>query len=217
MKRTYSLVVLLAVGMVLALGATGCKKKLQNTTPLPGYRAGEVPASETPSPIIPANPGRDTAVRLPPPDLGTPTPVTPFNPDPTGTGGIPLGTTDRSTWNEDHETFKAEVVYFDFDKSNVRPDQVGKVKAVAERFRTMAAKALRIDGHCDERGTEEYNRALGERRALAVREALIKEGVAADLIDTRTYGEERPAEPGHNEAAWSKNRRGEFILLSPPK
>jgi peptidoglycan-associated lipoprotein len=76
---------------------------------------------------------------------------------------------------------------------------------------------LRIEGHCDERGTEEYNRALGERRALAAREYLVlQKGLDASLVDTISYGEDRPADTGHNEAAWSKNRRDEFILLKPP-
>jgi peptidoglycan-associated lipoprotein len=131
-------------------------------------------------------------------------------------GNIPFDPNiDRTNWREDHDTFQAETVYFDFDKSNIKPSEVGKIRAVAEQFKAMSAKALRIDGHCDERGTEEYNRSLGERRALSIREALVREGVAANLIDTRTYGEERPAEPGHDEAAWARNRRGEFIVLSP--
>jgi len=65
-----------------------------------------------------------------------------------------------------------------------------------------AGKALRIEGHCDERGTEEYNRSLGERRALAVRESLIHAGMDANLIDTISYGEDRPADPGHDKDAW---------------
>ena len=75
---------------------------------------------------------------------------------------------------------------------------------------------MRIEGHCDERGTEEYNRSLGERRAQSVRETLVRLGMDASMIQTITMGEERPAVPGHEEAAWSKNRRGELLLLSPP-
>jgi peptidoglycan-associated lipoprotein len=74
---------------------------------------------------------------------------------------------------------------------------------------------LLIEGHCDERGTEEYNRALGERRALALREALAKAGVSPDRIRTISYGKDRPVNPGHDESAWAQNRRGEFILLHP--
>ena len=81
---------------------------------------------------------------------------------------------------------------------------------------TMPYDALLIEGHCDERGTEEYNRALGERRALSVREFLVTLGVAPDRVETVSFGEDRPADPGHSSAAWDKNRRGEIVLLSPP-
>jgi len=67
-----------------------------------------------------------------------------------------------------------------------------------------------VEGHCDERGTQEYNMALGERRALAVRDYLINLGVPGQNLLTISYGEERPVDPGHNEAAWAKNRRAEF-------
>jgi peptidoglycan-associated lipoprotein len=78
-------------------------------------------------------------------------------------------------------------------------------------------QALRIEGNCDERGTEEYNRSLGERRALAVREELIRLGIDPTRADTISYGKDRPADPGHDESAWKKNRRDDFIVLSPPK
>ncbi|MFM8357398.1 MAG: OmpA family protein, partial [Verrucomicrobiota bacterium] len=72
-----------------------------------------------------------------------------------------------------------------------------------------------LEGHCDERGTDGYNLALGERRALSVREELLNLGVESDRLQTITFGESRPADPGHDESAWSKNRRAEFILLNP--
>jgi peptidoglycan-associated lipoprotein len=75
--------------------------------------------------------------------------------------------------------------------------------------------ALLVEGHCDERGTEEYNRALGERRALAVREQLAMAGADVSRVVTRSYGEDRPADPGRTEAAYAKNRRGEFVVLTP--
>ena len=74
---------------------------------------------------------------------------------------------------------------------------------------------LLIEGNCDERGTEEYNRALGERRALAAREALAKLGIDPMRIRTISYGKDKPADPGHDEAAWAKNRRDDFVLLHP--
>jgi peptidoglycan-associated lipoprotein len=86
---------------------------------------------------------------------------------------------------------------------------------VAKHLKGKPTDLLLIEGHCDERGTEEYNRSLGERRALALRDALGKLGVSGDRIRTLSFGEDKPADAGHNEAAWTKNRRGEFILLVP--
>jgi peptidoglycan-associated lipoprotein len=90
------------------------------------------------------------------------------------------------------------------------------VTAVADHLKANATAAVEVDGHCDERGTEEYNRALGERRALAVREELILMGVDGQRVVTKSFGEDRPIDPGHDESAWKKNRRAEFILLTPP-
>ena len=88
--------------------------------------------------------------------------------------------------------------------------------AVADYLKANSAKAVRVEGNCDERGTEEYNRSLGERRALAVREELIRLGIDPTRVDTISYGKDRPADPGHDEAAWSKNRRDDFIVLTKP-
>jgi peptidoglycan-associated lipoprotein len=74
-----------------------------------------------------------------------------------------------------------------------------------------------VEGNCDERGTEEYNRSLGERRALAGREQLIGLGIDSGRVDTLSYGEDKPLSDGHNESAWKQNRRDDFILLTPPK
>jgi peptidoglycan-associated lipoprotein len=121
-------------------------------------------------------------------------------------------------WVEDAEQpFKEDTIYFDYDKSTIKSSQTAKLDRIAAALKSRPGKGLRIEGHCDERGTEEYNRALGERRALAAREYLVlQKGLDASVIDTISYGEDRPADPGHNEAAWSKNRRDEFILLKPP-
>ena len=183
---------LLAAGL-LCLGAVGCKKNPQNTTPLPGYGPG-MTGSERPSDIDPGG-------------VITDIPST----------GIPAANVDRTAWPQDRETFRDQTVYFDFDRSNVKESEIAKLETVASQFRSQhQGKALRIEGHCDERGTEEYNRALGERRAQSVREALVRMGIDANLIETLTLGEERPLDPGHNESAWSRNRRAEIILLSPP-
>ncbi|MCA9537299.1 MAG: OmpA family protein [Myxococcales bacterium] len=101
-------------------------------------------------------------------------------------------------------------VLFDFDKSNIRRDQRGKLDAVAACMQDPNAAALLIEGHCDERGTEEYNLALGERRAEASKRYLEAKGVSAGRLNTRSMGESYPVDSGSNEKAWAKNRRTEF-------
>jgi peptidoglycan-associated lipoprotein len=131
-------------------------------------------------------------------------------------GDIPASNVDFDKMSADRNTFRDQTVYFEYDKANVRPSEVSKLERVASEMKSAyAGKALRIEGHCDERGTEEYNRSLGERRAASVRETLVRLGMNPSMIQTISMGEEHPAIPGHDEAAWSKNRRGELILLTP--
>ena len=101
-------------------------------------------------------------------------------------------------------------IYFDYDKSNIRTEFQPVLEGIAKWMGTKADRQLLIEGHCDERGTDEYNLALGERRALSVRRYLVALGIAAERLHTISYGEEKPADPGHDESAWSKNRRAEF-------
>ncbi|MFH0843983.1 MAG: peptidoglycan-associated lipoprotein Pal [Pseudomonadota bacterium] len=111
------------------------------------------------------------------------------------------------------EAFMSENIYFDFDKSDLGPEAQTILKKKAAWSRENTRFFVRIEGHCDERGTNEYNLALGERRAQSAKKFLVALGVPDDRIRTISYGEERPADPGHNEAAWAKNRRDEFKLL----
>ena len=104
-----------------------------------------------------------------------------------------------------------KTVYFDFDKANLRPEAKELLKVNAQVLKDNPDVTVSIEGHCDERGTVEYNLALGERRANAARQYLVDMGVAAARIRTISYGEERPADPGHNEGAWAKNRRAAFV------
>ena len=99
-----------------------------------------------------------------------------------------------------------QIVYFDFDKSNIRPEFSAVIKENAERL-ISSKQAVVVEGHCDERGSNEYNLALGQRRAEAVRQALVSDGVPEGQLKTISYGEERPVDTAHTEAAWSKNRR----------
>ncbi len=107
-------------------------------------------------------------------------------------------------------TIQREVVYFDFDQSEVKSQFYSTIKANADYMALEPNATVTIEGHCDERGTREYNIALGERRANAVKRALIAEGVSPSRIKVISYGEEQPAAEGHNESAWAKNRRAEF-------
>ncbi|MFP4037629.1 MAG: peptidoglycan-associated lipoprotein Pal [Desulfobacteraceae bacterium] len=111
------------------------------------------------------------------------------------------------------EAFESENIYFDFDKSEIKPEAQATLKEKAGWLKQNPEYSVRIEGHCDERGTNEYNLALGERRANAAKKYLISLGVSEDRVRTISYGEERPADPRHNEEAWAKNRRDEFKLF----
>jgi len=189
---------ILVLAVAMSFGATGCKKKPQGPTPLPGRSGAKVGGS---GPAVDNTGGMNGG-------------------DTTGvgstTGGIPqddLGNFENM--NMDRQAFAANTVHFAYDSSAVRSDDQANVDAVAAALSAEAANKVLIEGHCDERGTEGYNMSLGERRALAVREALVAKGVSPDRVRTISYGEAKPAVDAHDESAWSANRRGEFILLRP--
>lgn len=105
-----------------------------------------------------------------------------------------------------------KIIYFDFDKYDIKPEFRDAIKFNAQELNKNRSVKVTIEGHADERGTTEYNLALGERRAVAVQKALIAEGVDGSRLKVVSYGEERPVDPGHDEAAWAKNRRGQFSM-----
>ncbi|MFH1380335.1 MAG: peptidoglycan-associated lipoprotein Pal [bacterium] len=105
-------------------------------------------------------------------------------------------------------------VYFEYNKSTLRSDAQSTLKNHAIYFKEHADLEILVEGHCDERGTIEYNMSLGQRRANAVRNYLSKLGVSLGNISTISYGEEQPADFGHTESAWSKNRRAELKVRS---
>jgi peptidoglycan-associated lipoprotein len=114
---------------------------------------------------------------------------------------------------DEMKALENDKVYFDFDKSDLKPESQTVLKKIADWLSAHPAYALRVEGNCDERGTSEYNLALGERRANAAKKFLVALGIAENRISTISYGEERPADPGHNEEAWAKNRRDEFKFM----
>ncbi len=206
MKRTLCLNAI-AVAIAVVVGGVGCRKNTKPVTPLPARAARAPGPTAGPGPIG----GAGTL-----PEGGTGGETVRTTPE-SSTGGTPLA--DMGLFEGmrmDTNAFAAATVFFDFDSSVVRSSEQEKVDSVAAQLKLTPANALLIDGHTDERGTAEYNRALGERRALALREYLIGGGIAGDRIRTRSWGEDMPVDLNHDETAWSRNRRGEFILLLPP-
>jgi peptidoglycan-associated lipoprotein len=107
------------------------------------------------------------------------------------------------------------VIYFDYDSSEIKGDGTDIAAAHAKYLANNPSARVRLEGHTDERGSREYNIGLGERRAQAVRRALLLQGAADGETSTVSYGEERPAVAGHDEAAWAQNRRVEIVYLTP--
>ncbi len=106
-----------------------------------------------------------------------------------------------------------DTIYFDFDSYVLRQDARDLLDKNYDWMKNNASESVRLEGHCDERGSDEYNIALGEKRAKAARNYLKTRGVSADRLSIISYGKEKPADPGHNEDAWAKNRRVEFIIV----
>jgi peptidoglycan-associated lipoprotein len=209
------LVTTFAIAAALMLGVTGCKKMPKNVTNIP--RQGATPIQDDPSRINlgPGAQGNTPRGNTLGGDLNAngantgSTTLPPFDPNAAANlGSRPAGTDNR-------EVLKAETVYFDYDKASVKSSELPKVQRVASYLKNNATASLRVEGNCDERGTEEYNRSLGERRALAVRELLAASGIAADRVTTLTNGEDQPSDNGHDETAWAKNRRADFVVITP--
>jgi len=107
----------------------------------------------------------------------------------------------------------AAMIHFDYDKSNVRPDDAGILDQKVAVLQANPELRIRVRGHCDERGSDEYNLALGNRRAQAAKQYLVSHGIDASRIETQSWGEERALVDGHDEGSWSQNRRDEFEII----
>jgi peptidoglycan-associated lipoprotein len=105
-------------------------------------------------------------------------------------------------------------VFFEYDSAEITPAGRAVLDENAATLKSYSSWAITIEGHCDERGTAEYNLALGERRAVAARAYLLSVGIAGDRLRTVSYGKEFPFDPGHDEAAFSKNRRAHFVITA---
>jgi peptidoglycan-associated lipoprotein len=181
---------LTALGLALIL-TTGCHPE----------NLKEITGRHQPTPVVPP------AGPISPPEIPTNTIVDMF-PLPPVPG--------HTNWTPHPEILQEYSVHFLYDSSAVPSADKSKIAAVADYLKNHPDVAVRVEGNCDERGTEEYNRSLGERRALAGREELIRLGIATDRVDTLSYGEDKPLADGHNESAWKQNRRDDFVVLTPP-
>jgi peptidoglycan-associated lipoprotein len=197
MKTTNS-VYPLAIALAVTLAATGCRHKPVGMTPLHGMTPPQV-ADQNAYNTKPMNfaPQANTE-------------------NSANSGMIPTTPDMFEGYVKDPAALAAYTIHFAFDSAVIRSSEQANLQSVAQALAADSNTKLLIEGNCDERGTEEYNRALGERRALAAREALAKLGVDPMRIRTISYGKDKPVDPGHDEAAWAKNRRDDFVLLHPP-
>jgi peptidoglycan-associated lipoprotein len=191
---------LLMTSVMLATVASGCKKQPKNITPIGSNQrpigGGTEPGGliRPPDPGLTFNPGGAQGTQLDPSE-------------------IPAGMLDA---NEDRASLAQQTIYFDFDRSAVKPSEQPKLEQVGTYMKNTPGVQLKIEGHCDERGTEEYNRSLGERRAISAREFLIqKHNIESGRITTASYGEDKPVSLENTEEAYALNRRAEFVILRP--
>ncbi len=190
--RGQRLTAFLAPALLLALLLTGCAKR-------PATTAVSAPAP-TPPPAAPAaTPSPSRAVTEPP------------RPAPPGGAGEQRAAV-RPSPAEFAETGDLKDVHFDFDKYEIRPGDAKVLDANAVWLKSNPDQVILIEGHCDERGTNEYNIALGDRRAKATTNYLVAQGVPQNRISVISYGEERPLCTAHNEDCWAKNRRAHFLV-----
>lgn len=189
MKGTFSWKWAVLAMSVAALVAVGCAKK--QTVKSEG-------AQGAPGAAAPGAVGEAPVKEAPP----APAVVAPAMP-PAAEAGVAV-TEERFSQFDD--------VRFDFDKSEVKEDGRKASQVVANYMKKNPRAKLLIEGHCDERGTAEYNMALGERRAAAVMTYLVSLGVSKAALSTVSFGKEKPLDPGHDEGAWAKNRRAHFVL-----
>lgn len=131
-----------------------------------------------------------------------------------GTAGAGGSGVSGDALNDPSSPLYNKIVYFDLDSSEVKAEDRPTVSAHAKHLAENPSEVVSLEGHADERGSREYNLALGERRANAVRQLLMAEGASAKQIQTVSYGEEKPVDAGHDESAWAQNRRVEFVYSS---
>jgi peptidoglycan-associated lipoprotein len=180
---------LLCICIVLLLGAAACKR---NQPPV----------------------ARPTPPTPPPPVAGkTPTPPEPMR-EPMPPEPLPADDVAGRSLDDLNRDSPLRPIFFALDSSDVNDEGRTILQANAAILKKYPSWVITIEGHCDERGTAEYNLALGERRAVAARQYLISLGLDANRLRTVSYGSEFPFDPGHQESAWSKNRRAHFVITA---
>ena len=194
--RSVKSVAIVAFLLLSVLGGACGKKK-------PPVLAAPAPA---PAPAAPARPTPPPAPARPTERVEEPLPVPPEPIAEDAIGGKSLDDLNRDS------PFKP--AFFDYDSAELDPAAQKIVEANAGLMRKFSTWMVTIEGHCDERGTAEYNLALGERRAMAVKTYLVSLGISADRLRIVSYGKEFPFDPAHSEAAWAKNRRAHFVITS---
>jgi peptidoglycan-associated lipoprotein len=188
-----SIAVLTSLAVVFVV--SGCAKR-----PLVPVASAPPPTAATAPPTPPPTPAPAAPTPAPaptPPPVATPAPQPPAPP------------------SQYHAEAALKTIHFDFDKSDIRPGDAKILDANAAWLTANPTLLLLIEGHCDERGTAEYNLALGERRAKATQTYLVSRGVQAERITLVSYGEERPECTEHSEKCWATNRRAQFLVKEP--
>lgn len=188
--------------MVLCCGAlmmSGCAKEqsVKKDEALAPVQAPQAPAPQLPA----ATPVKEEAIAAIPAKEAPPAPLKEETLK-------PFGSAEQSA-----AEMKLETVYFDFDSFALKQDTRDALARNADYLKKNGSVRVRIDGHCDERGSDEYNLALGEKRAKSAMNYLLTLGVKADRVSTISFGKEKPAVSGHDESAWAKNRRAEFAVV----
>jgi peptidoglycan-associated lipoprotein len=185
----------IALALVIVTTAAACHKKPKAPVarPLPPPPA-ETPAAPPSRPPEPPAPAREPVA----------VPAEPVREDAIASSSL----------DEINKNSPLKPVFFALDSDELTPESQKILDDDAALLKKYASWAITIEGHCDERGTAEYNLALGERRAVAARTYLVSLGISADRLRTVSYGKEFPFEPGHDEAAWSKNRRAHFVVTA---
>ena len=200
--RSHVHLVFAVVVLIGALALAGCPKRPEviQAAPAPaGPAAATVAAPPAPAPPPPPAPAPAPPQIVETPVAPPPAPAPPPPPPPPPAPAVPAPPPLKD-------------VFFEFDRFGVRDDQKAALNDNVGWLKVNGGAKVLLEGHCDERGTAEYNLALGERRAKAVKDYLIAAGIAADRISTISYGKERPFVLGHDESAWKWNRRAHVVL-----